>query len=82
MQSAKDEHWHPEANDPIHARPADPDLFVGIFRFRDLALARSFAGRCHKIQAIVLGDVPEYWVVTPAHAMRLQHAGYEVLAWV
>jgi len=61
------------------AHPHDRDLFLGIRRFRDLDLARSWARHGVKIQAIVLGDHPEYWVVTPAHATRLARAGYEIL---
>jgi len=29
--------------------------------------------------AIVMGDCPDYWVVTLAQAQRLQDAGYEIL---
>lgn len=51
--------------------------------FRNLSLAQSYADRCVKPHWIVLGDNDgengEYWVVTPADAQRLEHAGYEML---
>jgi hypothetical protein len=50
-----------------------------IFRFRNLATARSFAQRCNKSMAILLGNCPEYWVATPGQAKRLEALGYEIL---
>ncbi len=47
------------------------------FSFTSLALARSFASRCHKPHRIMLGDHPCYWVVSPADAECLARAGYE-----
>jgi hypothetical protein len=50
-----------------------------IFRFRDLPTARAFAERGQKAAAIVMGDHPYYWVVSPGQAKRLESLGYEIL---
>ena len=47
------------------------------FRFRSLRLAKSFANRATKPLWIMLGDHPEFWVVRPVDADRLERAGYE-----
>lgn len=47
------------------------------YRFRSLALARSFAGKAIRPLWIILGDHPEFWVVRPVDADRLERAGYE-----
>ncbi|MBN1344841.1 MAG: hypothetical protein JXQ73_19260 [Phycisphaerae bacterium] len=53
--------------------------FGTLFRFRHLPTIRSFAARCSKSMAIVMGDCADYWVVTLAQAKRLQQVGYETL---
>lgn len=53
-----------------------------IWRYRSLALARAAAGRRGKMSAIVLGDHPEYWLVRPSDAARLERAGYEILEYI
>jgi hypothetical protein len=50
-----------------------------IFRFRNLATARSFAFRWEKPAVIVMGDHPFFWVVSPGQAKRLEALGYETL---
>ncbi|MBN2133803.1 MAG: hypothetical protein JW741_30150, partial [Sedimentisphaerales bacterium] len=57
----------------------DLRTFGTLFRFRHLPTARSFAARSPKSMAIVMGDCPDYWVVTLAQAKRMQDAGYEIL---
>ncbi len=47
------------------------------YSFTSLALATSFASRCHKRHRLVLGDHPQIWVVSPADAERLTRVGYE-----
>lgn len=49
-----------------------------IWKFRNRELALSFAerGRC---LAVVLGDDLKFWVVTIAHAARLERLGFEVV---
>ena len=47
------------------------------YRFRSLGLARNFANRATKPLWIILGDHPEFWVVRPVDADRLERAGYE-----
>ncbi|MDO9053398.1 MAG: hypothetical protein Q7U37_05650 [Gallionella sp.] len=51
--------------------------------FRNPELANNYANRCIKPHWVVLGDNDgengEYWVVTPADAQRLEHAGYEMI---
>lgn len=53
-----------------------------IFRFRVLETARDFAARSPKATAIVMGDHPYYWIVTPGQAKRLEALGYEILEYV
>jgi hypothetical protein len=61
-------------------RHTNPLAAIGtIFRFRDLATARAFAERSEKAFAIVMGDHPYYWVVSPGQAKRLEALGYEIL---
>lgn len=50
-----------------------------IYKFHHLGTARAFVDRAIKLWQIVLGDDEMFWVVTPAHAARLERAGYEVL---
>ena len=50
---------------------------IRVQRFRSLALARAAREHAVKPVRILLGDHPEYWVVTPADAERLVRAGYE-----
>jgi len=47
------------------------------YRFRSLELARGFASKATKALWIILGDHPEFWVVRPVDADRLERAGYE-----
>ena len=49
-----------------------------IYRFTQLALAKSFTERAPKIWMIILGDDMRFWVVPPADADRLQRLGYEL----
>lgn len=53
-----------------------------IFRFNTLTSAKAFQARANDIMMIVLGDHDDeqggFWVVTPADAARLEHAGYEM----
>ena len=46
-------------------------------RFRDRALAESWAGHAVRSQVVMLGDDGRYWVVSPADAARLERLGYE-----
>lgn len=41
--------------------------------------ARRVVENATKMMMIILGDDGKYWVVTPATAMRLEKAGYEIL---
>ena len=50
---------------------------IRIQRFRSLAPARVARKASMKPMRVVLGDCPEYWLVTPADAERLVRAGYE-----
>lgn len=45
------------------------------FNSRDNAL--SFAARCHKAHAVVLGDDRRFWVVCLADFNRLVRAGFQ-----
>lgn len=47
------------------------------FKFRSLAIARSFVNRCEVAMGIVLGDDMKFWVVTLAEFERLLKCGYE-----
>jgi hypothetical protein len=50
-----------------------------MIKFSQLALAQDFIyQRAVKPMRIILGDDRKYWVVTPAHAMRLVKQGYEL----
>ena len=57
----------------------------GFAEFTSLANARAYAARCIKLHLVVQGDIDEngengvWWVVLPADAERLEHAGYEIL---
>ena len=48
------------------------------YKFSSWALAQSFIERCRKIYMIILGDDDKFWIVTPADAMRLEKAGYQI----
>ena len=50
----------------------------GIFRFSSLGIARSFVAHCIKTMFILLGDDGRYWVTSPARAITLLRAGYEL----
>jgi len=51
-----------------------------ILSFRSLGTARSVCyERSVRPMRIILGDYPEFWVVTPADAERLIRAGYEMV---
>jgi hypothetical protein len=52
-----------------------------VAKFRDLALAQSFAYRCTKTMMIVLGDDELFWVTTFAGAQRFVNQGYELAQW-
>jgi hypothetical protein len=46
-------------------------------KFNSLALATSFADRCHKPQMVILGDDEMFWVCSLAKGEKLIRAGYE-----
>lgn len=50
-----------------------------IWKFRNEKNAESFADRCTKAMAIILGDDRKYWVVTLAQMEKLIAAGYEAI---
>jgi hypothetical protein len=64
-----------------NVNPADAELLAAVLartaRFRDRALAESWAGHAAKAQVVMLGDDGRYWVVSPADAARLERLGYE-----
>ncbi len=45
--------------------------------FTCLDFAQSFAFNATEPLWVMLGDHPQYWIVTPADAARLERAGYE-----
>lgn len=47
-------------------------------KFFDLQAAISFANHSLKPMAVVMGDCPEYWVVTWGEAQILEKVGYEI----
>jgi hypothetical protein len=51
---------------------------ITAFRFHRLELALRTAGRKQGL-AVVMGDCPEYWLVSMADAQRLETAGYELV---
>jgi hypothetical protein len=49
------------------------------YKFTNRTTALSFRyDRCTQPMRVILGDDDMFWVVTPADAERLLHAGYEI----
>lgn len=48
------------------------------YRFSSISLAKSFAYSQPKL-LVVMGECPEYLVVTPANASRLDRLGFEIV---
>jgi hypothetical protein len=46
-------------------------------KFSSLKLAKSFVGRCEKINLIVMGDDGKFWVALPKVTDQLIKLGYE-----
>lgn len=55
-----------------------PEGKVVVVRYTVEALAKSAAAR--ENLWTVMGDVGQYWNVTPRNACRLERAGYEVMS--
>ncbi|SNX54868.1 hypothetical protein [Thermoanaerobacterium sp. RBIITD] len=52
-------------------------IIKAAYKFESRELAFSFANRCIKSMAVMLGDDENFWVVTLADAAVLEKAGYE-----
>ncbi len=50
-----------------------------VSKFNSLALAKSFANRCNKMQLIVMGDDSKFWVASASFATKLEKLGYELV---
>lgn len=54
-----------------------PGLLNQPYRFQSPFAAYRFAANATKPMSIILGDCPEFWVVSPADAEGLVKMGYE-----
>jgi len=52
-------------------------IITAAYKFKSRETAFSFANRCIKPMAVMLGDDEGFWVVTMAEAAALKKAGYE-----
>ncbi|AYO30613.1 hypothetical protein D2962_08245 [Biomaibacter acetigenes] len=53
------------------------EIIKAAYKFKSREKAFSFANRCIKSMAVMMGDDERFWVVTLTDAARLEKAGYE-----
>lgn len=65
----------PNQTNPMNAQTINSQ----VSKFSSLALAKSFASKCKKMQLIVMGDDSRYWVASASFATKLEKLGYEIV---